>query len=94
MVVTLPLSVANCVDILPFIADLQPTGPLYPAGQGSRPPVPLPDPGYQQCGRKSPPRTQSVKHSGRRLLNEARTLLIPPTPGRKVSSLRSARATE
>lgn len=53
--VTQPLSVADYMGMWPLIADLQPAGPLYPAGQGSGPPVPLPSPGHQQCGRKSPP---------------------------------------
>lgn len=59
--VTQPLSVADYMGIWPLIADLQPAGPLYPAGQGFGPPVPLPSPGHQQCGRKSPPRKWLVR---------------------------------
>lgn len=59
--VTQPLSVADYMGILPLLADLQPAGPPYPAGQGSGLPVPLTNLGHQQCGRKSSPRKQTVR---------------------------------
>lgn len=49
-----PPSGTDHMGPLPLIADLQPAGPPYPASQGSGLPVPLPNPGHQQRGRKSP----------------------------------------